>query len=393
MSKENPWHPLALQLLERLLKSADKQEAGVTSRLPSLSGSALAGYRALQSLHEKERFESAMLLGQSEGAIKLQRPRFDPEGFIERIDLVDTGKLAALLGEASHASRVSVAGELLAAQLSAFPTLAEVLSQWARLKRVRGSGPGEAAAWKDACDVILFCRDSVESGALETPVRDASARLFRDSKRIEALIPFVDVLLSGTINAQARTAPDVLQELGLFREEQPARLAGNVVVRRERGSFPLDRPYCGLPPSTVLALGAIPNKVLTIENQTTFQVWARQFCDSETLCIYTAGMPSPAWRAMYVRILSDLPSGHEVLHWGDVDEGGFRIAAMLSRCAATAGHILQPWRMRPGDIPESQRRAATSYVVERMAKYALEAGWQGLANELVEARIVAEQEG
>ena len=73
-----------------------------------------------------------------------------------------------------------------------------------------------------------------------------------------------------------------------------------MVVRRERGAFPLDRPYCALPPATVLGLESAPSRVLTIENLTTFHVWARQNCDSNVLCIYTAGMPSPAWRAMYV---------------------------------------------------------------------------------------------
>ena len=54
-----------------------------------------------------------------------------------------------------------------------------------------------------------------------------------------------------------------MQELGLYREPQPARLAGNIVVRRERGAFPLDCPYGALPPSTVLGLGSMPSQVLT----------------------------------------------------------------------------------------------------------------------------------
>jgi hypothetical protein len=111
------------------------------------------------------------------------------------------------------------------------------------------------------------------------------------------------------------------------------------------------------------------------------------------LCIYTAGMPSPAWRTMYVRLLAALPAGTPVLHWGDVDEGGFRIAAFLSRCAAEAGHALLPWKMRPTDVPESLRRAASAHTVERMVKYADEAGWNNIAHELAAAKLVAEQEG
>jgi hypothetical protein len=289
--------------------------------------------------------------------------------------------------------RVRTANRALDEYFADFPILLDILSSWEKLRKVRGTGPDDAANWAMACTVITYCRTQVALGATETPVRDASARLFKDSKRIEALVPCLDILLSGNIEDDARPAAEVLQELGLYREQQPVRLAGNILVRRERGAFPLDRPYCGLPPSTVLGLESMPSQVLTIENLTTFHVWARQHCESDVLCLYTAGMPSPAWRAMYAKLLSGIRAGTPVLHWGDVDEGGFRIAAVLSRCAAEAGHTLLPRKMRPADVTESLRRAAPAGTVERMVKYASEAGWSDIAHELAEAKIVAEQEG
>ena len=131
----------------------------------------------------------------------------------------------------------------------------------------------------------------------------------------------MDVLLSGNAQERARPDAEVLQEVGLYHEEQPVRLAGNLLIRRERGNLPLDLPYCALPPSTVLGLGSLPSEILTIENLTTFHVTARKLCESDVLCIYTAGMPSPAWRAMYVRLLAGLPLGTPVKHWGDVEIG------------------------------------------------------------------------
>lgn len=385
--------PLAKKALERLLKSADKHEAGVAVRRPALTGSALAGYHALRGLKEKEAFEAVMAYGQAEGAIMVQRPRHDPQGLIERVELADVVKLAILLGKVPHAALVQTAKQTLAAHLVAYPVLLDVLAGWEKLKKVRHTGPEDAPSWAMACDAISYCRAQAALGDTETPVRDASARLFKDSKRIESLVSRLDVLLADNIEDDARPEGEVLQELGLYREQQPARLAGNVVVRRGRGAFPLDRPYCALPPSTVLGFGSMPSQVLTIENQTTFHVWARQHCDSDVLCIYTAGMPSPAWRAMYLRLLSELPAATPVLHWGDVDEGGFRIAAFLSRCAAEAGHALLPLKMRPMDVPESLRRAAPARTVERMVMYAGEAGWHDIAQELAEAKLVAEQEG
>lgn len=385
--------PLARKALERLLKSAGKHEAGVAVRRPALTGAALSEYRSLRSLQEKENFESAMAYAQAEGTIRVQRPRHDRQGLIERIELVDLEKLASLLGEVPHAHRVQAAKTAISAHFAEFPVLTDVLSSWVKLKKIRGTGPEAAADWSSACDVIAYCRSQVAAGATESPVRDASARLFKDSKRIEALAPCLDLLLAASIEADARPEVEVLQELGLYREQHPARLSGHVVVRRERGAFPLDRPYCALPPSTVLGLESAPSRVLTIENLTTFHVWARQNCDSDVLCIYTAGMPSPAWRAMYAKLLAGVPTGTPVHHWGDVDEGGFRIAAVLSRCAAEAGHALLPWKMHPANVPALQRRPASARTVQQMVKYAGEAGWGEIAQELAETKIVAEQEG
>lgn len=393
-SRDHPaMDSLARKALERLLKSADKHEAGVATRRPSLTSSALAGYHALRGLKEKEEFEAVMDYGQAEGAIKILRPRHDPQGLIERIDLVDVAKLAMLLGEVPHATKVQSAREVLAIRVGEHTVLLDVLSCWEKLKRVRGTGPDDAVHWAAACDVITYCRSQLSQGVIEIPVRDASARLFKDSKRIESLVPCLDALLAANIEDDARPESEVLQELGLYREQQPVRLAGNILVRRERGSFPLDRPYCALPPSTVQGIESTPSQVLTIENQTTFHSWARQHCDSDVLCIYTAGMPSPAWRVMYGKLLAGLPVKTPVFHWGDVDEGGFRIAAVLSRCAAEVGHTLRPWKMRPADVPESQRRKASAHTVERMVKYASEAGWSDIAHELKKAKFVAEQEG
>lgn len=385
--------PLARKALERLLTLADKHEAGVAVRRPVLTSAALSEYRGLRSLKAKEDFEAVMAYARQEGAIEVQRPRRDSQGLIERVELLDLNKLAMLLGEVPHVTKVETARQALSTHLADHPVLLDVLSAWEKLKKVRGMTPDEAAYWVMACEVIAACRIQVALGVTETPVRDASARLFKDSKRIESLVPCLDVLLAANVEDDARHDVEVLQELGLYREPQPARLAGNVVVRRERGVFPLDRPYCALPPSTVLGAESTPSRMLTIENQTTFHVWARQHCDTDVLCIYTAGMPSPAWLAMYARLLAGLPRGTPVLHWGDVDEGGFRIAAFLSQCAAEAGHALLPWKMNPTDVPESLRRAASGRTVERMVKYADEAGWNDIAQELASARIVAEQEG
>jgi hypothetical protein len=382
-------HALAEAALARLLKAAERRDAGVAKRA-ALTRSALAEYHALRSLPDKEAFDAVLERAQACGAVRLTRPRGDASGLIERVDLLDTQCLADLLGQPTRANLIAQAAGMLRPYVDAFPALEDVLARWTALRAVRGDGPQHAAAWFDACRTIAYCR---EQGECDIPVRDASARLFKDSKRVEAIVPELDVLLAGDVAAPQRPDAQVLQEIGLFREPQPVRMAARLVVHRERVSALLDSPYGAFPPDTVLGLEGSPSRVLTIENQTTFHVQARRLCDSDVLCIYTAGMPSPAWGAMYQRLLAGTPPGVPVSHWGDVDEGGFRIAAFVSRLAAAAGHRLEPWNMRPSDVPQSQRRSAAPRTLQRMARFARDAGWGGLADEIAQAGIVAEQEG
>ena len=334
-----------------------------------------------------------MAHAQAEGAITLQRPRHEPQSFISRIELADADKLAGLLHQETHAAKICRAQDTLAVCLADYPVLHEVISAWEKLKKVRQTAPEDAGRWHDACQTINWCREQEQRGITESAVRDASALLFKDSKRIENLHPCLDVLLTGNLAGEARPETEILQELGLYREPQPVRLAGNVLLRRTRGDFPPDFPYSALPPSAIHGLAAQPAQILTIENLTTFHVWARQHGDSNTLCLYTAGMPSPAWRALYGRLLAGLPPDVPVYHWGDIDEGGFRIAALISRCAAASGHTLRPWKMRPAEIPATQHRPASTRTMAQMVKYARDAGWEDMVRELEDAGIVAEQEG
>jgi len=142
------------------------------------------------------------------------------------------------------------------------------------------------------------------------------------------------VLLTGSIDTDSRDFTEVIQELGLYKEPQPVRLAGKVVIQRSRVTAVLDVPYTALPAEDILGLASVPTKVVTVENLTTFSALARASASSEELLVYTGGMPSPKWCAMYDRLIATLPSHVDIFHWGDVDEGGFRIAAFIrSDCA------------------------------------------------------------
>ena len=134
------------------------------------------------------------------------------------------------------------------------------------------------------------------------------------------------------------------------------------------------------------------SEVITIENKTTFHSEAKRRQDDNVLLIYTAGMPSPAWRAMYGRLLESLPLTTPIYHWGDVDEGGFRIASTIAAVARGAGFSLQPYGMSPDDVPLDMRVRASARTLERIHHFACAAGWPELGQAIREAEFVAEQE-
>lgn len=385
---------LARSSLERLLSAGEKAAAGKRSRQAALTKSDLAEYRRFTSLQKKESFEAAMRAARAEGAVDLVWEDGRAEiGFIERINLCDARRLAKFLGVVLAQDQVANAqGQLLPLE-EKFSVIQEVLRRWSELRKTRGLGPNSVSDWLDAARTIEFCQRDAANQAISLPIREASARLFNDSKRIEKLTGPLDILLANSTETEIREPAAVWQELGLFREEHPVRLAGDVLVERERLIARLDAPYMGLPANTVRRLADIPDLMMTIENLTTFHSEARRRCNEHVLLIYTAGMPSPAWRAMYIRLLADLPTKVPVFHWGDIDEGGFRIAATLAQDARTVRHTIQPWSMHPDDVPTDLRSKATPHTLDRIRHFALTAGWGALGESIAQAGFTVEQEG
>lgn len=383
----------ARNALTKLLEAGDRTTAGVRSTTPALTRSQLADYQATRSLADKEAFEAAMKAARAEGAVALTWEKgLGEEGFIQRVELIDLDALAKLLGVETAAIRLERAAAQLADLLTDFPILNDVLARWSNLKKVRTYGPEDAQDWADAARVIQFMTSARENRTVDEPIREVSARLFKDSKRIEKLAAPIDVLLTGDVDGEIREAYDVWQEIGLFREEQPVRLAGKVIVERTRLTALLDEPYGALSAPSIIGLASQPKLVMTIENQTTFHSEAKRRHNEEILLIYTAGMPTPAWRAMYSRLLSSLPPKVPVYHWGDIDEGGFRIASILAREAKSAGHILQPWKMHPDDVPADRRVSAKPHTLERIKHFASVAGWAALGDDIAKAGFTVEQE-
>lgn len=380
-------------LLDKLLIAGEKASVGRRSREAALTESTLAEYRAQRSLQAKESFETTMQDARAQGAVELVWDKGGAGvGFIQRVNLVDAGVLAVFLGRIPLAKQLAEARSRLNPFQARFLVLEDVLQQWSQLRTVRTMGPNSVQDWLDAIRAIDFAHNEAKSDVIAQPIREVSARLFNDSKRIEKLSAPIDVLLTNSVDSEIRRPAEIWEELGLFREEHPVRLAGKVVIERGRVTACLDAPYAGFPAAAILRLGSIPRLVMTIENQTTFHSEARRHCEEDVLLIYTAGMPSPAWRAMYIRLLTGLPIEVPVYHWSDIDEGGFRIAATLAQDARKIGRVILPWKMHPDDVPAERRRKASAYTLDKIKHFAAVAGWQDLGDAIAAAGFTVEQE-
>lgn len=384
---------LARSLLGKLLDDSYKEEAGRRSRAAALTASNLSAYHDCKSLQGREAFEAIMESARMASAVDLEKVDRGPlEGFIIRVVVRNPLVLASFLGREPLNATLTRVRNALDPFVDRFPVLATVLGQWKELRKVRNHDATSVQGWLDAIKVIDFSEENLRKGIISMPLNVASGKLFKDTKRIRRLEIPLDVLLTDSIEVSGREGYEIWNDIGLFREEHPVRMAGNVVVERQGVTARLDTPYSGLPAESVKRLASVPSAVITIENQTTFHDEARARHSEDALLVYTAGMPNPPWREMYVRILQGLPEGIPVFHWGDIDEGGFRIASVLAKDAAKAGRSILPLKMQPQDVPAEHRRPANARTIERMAHFARQAGWDDVAREVEKAGFTVEQE-
>ena len=325
----------ARNALTKLLAFGNRETAGVRSTRPALTRLQLADYHATRSLADKEAFEAAMKAARAEGAVSLTWERgCGEQGFIQRVELTDLDALAKLLGMETAASRLEKAASQFAPLLLDFPVLNDVLARWAALKKVRTFGPEHTQDWVDAARIIGFMTTNRENRTVDEPIREVSARLFKvfnGSKRIEKLAAPVDILLTGDVDAEIREPIDVWQEIGLFREEQPVRMAGRVIVARTRVTALLDEPYGAFSAPSVVELGQHP--------QARDDHRKPDHLPQRGQTPPRRGNPAYLYRRhAHTRLASDVCSAAwrlaarvPVYHWGDIDEGGFRIASILAR--------------------------------------------------------------
>lgn len=380
-------------VLERLLRRAESARRRDADEHVSQPMRSVAEYTGLASLAELEAFHAEIALAERSGAITVQRDGRSGDGArLLRLTVADVPALARHLGVDLLDDRVAEAAQRLALCCARFPVLDEVIATWRRGRKLRGSGPEAAVELADAARVMAARADDPGH---ERILRRESVRLFGDSKRLEKLTPWLEVLVTGELVATGLAKEEVWSAIGLRREPQPLLLSGRGAVTLTCATLPLVRPYLGLPVESVQSVTTPARCLLTIENLASFHDATRADGADDVLLLYTGGMPSPAWRAAYSRILCDMSPETAVFHWGDIDEGGFRIAAVLAGVARAAGHTLRPWRMSPEALPLDVVHTAANppdATLRAMCRWAIQSGWDEAARALEKNPTQLEQE-
>lgn len=317
------------------------------TRLP-LTTAQCPDYFAMRSLDDATEFRAELTTAERLGAIRIDlAPRLVPPRDVEAVIVADIEVLAMHLGIDLRASQVALAREQLARYLEEFPILDEVLDRWGSGKTVRGKEPS-AETLKALLDAIKV-RVARQCKTDEVLMRRESSRMFNDSKRIEKLSRWLDLLSEGSIVPSGLAKADIFSALGLHKEPQPFLIATDAWITDGHIKSCLFRPYHGLPMAAIEEFGfeTMPACVVTVENKSTFHEMAMLAIGTKACIIFSGGMPSPAWHRVYSKILDSLDDNVPIYHFGDLDVGGFRIASAIAEVAKLQGKTLQHWLMDP----------------------------------------------
>lgn len=342
-----------------------------------------------QSYEQRQHCHIRLTVAERFGAVQLSWSRQGGEDRpLERVRLLDVNKLAAFLGTVTVPESVQAARAILSPWLAEYPCVADLLEAWTNLKSPRGLGTDSSYDFADALRVLDALKKKDGDDQI---VRVLSRQLFQDSKRIEALLRHIDLLTAEHFSSSARQQEEVFGALGLLKEPQPFLVAGTGILELSSSqSCPIVWPFVGVSNRHVIGYAGPTAWVLSIENLTTFHL-ASQHSDAATgLILFTGGMPSPSWCGAYVRILESLPDSIPVYHWGDIDQGGFRIAAHI-RSQCIRRHAFHPWMMDVEQLDGIAYCEATKTAFNNMARHARDAGWESLSQSLLPRTV--EQEG
>ncbi|MBK1851577.1 DUF2399 domain-containing protein [Marinobacter sp. 1-4A] len=366
----------------------------ISVSLPA-TNSSLREYYRLERFADREEYHARLQIYSNAKAIKVDWDVGAGErGQLSRVTLHDPKAVMSILGEElpwEVASRAIARIESVAKE--GLPDIAHIVDAWRRGKAPAGVSAERANQLVDSLRIIDAAQKLSEGGQ-DVLLRRLSARLFSDSKRIEGLARQLAFLLGEPTETEE---DDVFARLGLVKHPQPMLLSGppGCSIQVNEAAISLAYPYLGFRPDTINGLTTSNSpirRVLTIENLASFNEAADNAEKArDLLIVYLAGNPTPSFLAAYNRILSSVEPT-EILHWGDIDVGGFRIAARLADSIRSTGHSLKLWRMNPLEVASGQQKTVPEKKIEEASTICEKYGWNKEAEGLRSNPVFQEQE-
>lgn len=174
----------------------------------------------------------------------------------------------------------------------------------------------------------------------ETYMRDFSVRIFGDSKSFEKIKnKVISLLFRYGDFPQEET---ILEELNLMKNPGHVYIKGACKISVNRQIIDFSQFHADIAISSILldhinTIEVIGNKVITIENLTTFN----QFYEENAVMIYLGGYHN-THRRNFIRKLYAQNPNVTYYHYGDIDAGGFYILLHLRN---KTGIQFQPYHM------------------------------------------------
>lgn len=291
-------------------------------------------HQAFPQVDAEDRFRSYVKAAEARGAVKLQMGRGDLAHLMEKVTLLDAGRLYEFLRRTPRSTRIDEAGADLSRVIDGFAPAQRAVAELVlpRMRAAWAAGQGfmklrsddlmSAAEFLKAWTEVV-CREPSDLRDLRTFSRQACG----DSKMIERHL--------SRIVASAREAglvgPDssdeeAISQLALEKFPHLVQMAGD--LPELRAAFDKHR-HVGIHPDMIPEFEVQRlSAIITIENYASFNRFVREALGAGQVAIYTGGWPGRSEAAM-LRHLG--PHADRVLHWGDIDMAGAGIADAVWR--------------------------------------------------------------
>lgn len=377
---DNTIKKMIKRVAKRLFKTGDLE--GVT-KLESVSipatKNSLPEYFHLEKSAMRDAYHARLKRFINDGCVEAEWDRLaGTNGQLMRITLTNPDAAATILALVPPWAGTIKAIQLLAPFIdNRIPAIEQTIKQWRQGKTFAGTSYENAQKVSDAARVIKHCLDT-DTSKKDILLRRLSIQLFSDSKRIEALGSQINRLM-GIDNLVE--SDNVFAELGLVKHPQPMLIGGcpDISLATTGGKTNLIFPYTGLRPDRLVSVESSRqniNRILTIENLASFNEAAEYETNPhDLLIIYVAGNPTPSLLSAYERIIESV-NPKVLMHWGDIDLGGFMIARRLAMSARKHNHELQLICMNPSTIRHNQTSNVTERKIDLISEMCSEFGWE-----------------